>query len=157
MARFIGLPKSINTATLGRGGGSGAIRSQVRILGIPQAIAKLRGVDSVVRLDLGLIMKGAAEFVEKRAKGYVPKITHNLESGIKTRKVASYSYDVTASSRDGDKTSKNWYEYAPFVEKGTSHMAGRFFMARAYEDVKPVVNAELAVLANKLTRLGIRA
>jgi len=155
MARFIGLPHRTGAGVLGKTGGSGAITAKVRILGVTQALAKLRGVDSVARLNLGLMMKGAAEFIEKRAKENLAPhhVTGNLESGIKTQKVASYSYNVTASSRDGDVQDKNWYEYAPFVEEGTSHMPGVHFMARAYEDVKPLVAVELKAMASKLERL----
>lgn len=137
---------------IGRAGGAGSIRSSVRVYGVPQAIAKMKGVDGAIRLDLGQLMVAAAKFIEKRAKEYVPKLTGNLESGIKLQKIASYSYNVTASSRDGDNPDKNSYEYAPFVEKGTSHMAGRFFMQRAFEDVKPLVAVEMKVLKARIER-----
>jgi len=145
MARFIGKPSS----------SAAGVASKVRVLGLPQALAKLKGVDSVVRLDLGLAMKGAAEFMERKAKENLAphRVTGNLEQGIKTQKVASYSYNVTASSMDGSVAEKNWYEYADFVEEGTSFMEGVHFMRDAYEDVKPLIAIELQAIARKLERL----
>lgn len=134
-------------------GPRGAVGSHVTVVGLPQALAKLTGVDAAARLELGLLMKGAAEFVEKRAKEYVPVETGNLRSGIKATKSASYTYDVTASSKDGEVTDKAEKEYAGFVEFGTSNMEGRFFMTQAFNDVKPLVANELQGIARTLGRL----
>jgi hypothetical protein len=135
-------------------GPRGAVGSHVKVLGLPKAVAKLKGVDAAIRLDLGLLMKGAAEFVEKRAQEYVPVVTHNLQHGIKLEKQGSYTYDVTASSRAGDISEKNDKEYAGFVEFGWSgHPEGAFFMTRAFNDARPIVANELQAIARRLERL----
>jgi len=151
--RITSLPSSMNASQLGKKGGTGGVRSRVRVQGLPQALAKLKGVDSVVRLDLGLLTKGAAEFIEKTAKEFVNKETGNLASGIHAERVASYSWQVIASSMDGTVAEKNWYEYAPFVEYGTSNMEGQFFMTRAHEEVRPLIAAEMVAIKTKLERL----
>lgn len=151
------VPFSSSTARtgglIGKGGGAGNITGGVRVYGVTEALAKLKGVDSVVRLNLGAMLSQAATFVEARAKSYVPVLTGNLQSGIQKQRVASYTWDVTASSQDGGNSDKNWYEYAPFVEGGTSKMAGSFFMARAFDEVKPLVAVELKAMAARLQRL----
>lgn len=156
MVRFIGKPR-FTGGPIGRGGGVGAVTSRVRVVGVPKALAKLKGVQSVVRLDLGLMTKGAAEHMENLAIQYAPERTGNLKSGIHSEKVASYSYIVVASSRDGEVPEKNTYEYAPFVEygfhAGGRFIPGQFFMTRAYNDTKPLVAIELQALARKLERL----
>lgn len=152
MVSFRGSP-SRTGGLIGRGGGAGGVGSGVKIIGIPEAVAKLRGVDGYVRLQLGGLAFNAAANMVNRAKENVGKETGNLESGIGMHKVGSYSYEVTAASMDGDVEEKNWYEYAPFVEYGTSNMEGQFFMTRAFADIQPLVNAELKALALKLERL----
>lgn len=142
MVQFRGTPKRGNGVTSG-----------VKVIGVPQALAKLKGVESVVRLDLGLLMLGAAKHMEERAKEYAPVITGNLRSGIQSKKIGSYTYEVTASTEEGEIQSKNYYEYADFVEFGTAHMEGRFFMTRAFQEVKPLVALELVGIARKLERL----
>ncbi len=156
MVQFRGKP-TITGGPFGKAGGSGGVRANVRVIGIPQALAKLKGIDSVVRLDLGLLMAGAAAFVERKGTEYAPEDTGNLKSGIKANKLASYTYEVIASTEEGGVSSKNWYEYAPFQEFGYTangrHMPGRFFMTRAFEDVKPLVAVELEGIARKISRL----
>ena len=155
MTRFIGKPKQFG-GIIGRKGGAGGIGANVRVLGIPAAVAKLKGVDSVVRLQLGLLTLAAAEHMAADAREFAPSETGNLRSGIKVEKLAPYNYQVTSSSQDGDDPAgigKNNYEYAPFVEYGTKYMDGFFYMTRAYEEVKPLVAVELKVLAKKLEAL----
>jgi HK97 gp10 family phage protein len=137
---------------IGKSGGPGNIRGGVRVIGVTPALAKLKGVDSVVRLNLGAMLSQAAVFVQQRAKEYVPVETGNLQQGIQITKLSSYTWDVTASSREGGVSDKNWYEYAPFVEEGANGRPGSYFMARAFADVKPIVAAELKVLAARLQR-----
>jgi HK97 gp10 family phage protein len=158
MPRFVGVPKQFGGA-IGRRGGTGGFASNVRIIGIPQAIAKLTGVDSVVRLNLGQIAAGASILIERRAKEIVQAEAHrtgNLESGIHRERVGPYAHIVVASSMDGSDPGgegKSSYEYAPFVETGTSKMKGIHFMQRAYAEASPLVAVELRALAAKLERL----
>lgn len=134
-------------------GARGGVGAGYTVLGIPQAIAKLTGVDSVVRLTLGQIMAGAAIHLEAEAKGLVPVITGNLRSGIHRVKTGSYSHEVTASSLAGTNADKNGKEYAGFVENGTSVMAGRFFMEQAFQNTLPLVQAEIVALAKTIEAL----
>jgi HK97 gp10 family phage protein len=91
--------------------------------------------------------------MEELAKEYVPTISGNLQSGIKSSKVAPYTYDVSASSLEGGVPEKNTKEYAGYVEFGTSKMAPRYFMTRAWRDTYPLAAAELRILAAKIERL----
>lgn len=156
MVQFRGTP-GIAGGPFGKAGSSGGVRAGAKVIGLPAALAKLKGVDSVVRLELGLLMAGAASFIEQRAQENAPEDTGNLKSGIKKNKLASYTWEITASTEQGDVSSKNWYEYAPFQEYGYTangrHMPGQFFMTRAFEDVRPLVAVELQGLARKLERL----
>jgi len=134
-------------------GGVTGTRAGFTVLGIPETIAKLTGVAAVVRLQLGQIMAGAAIVMESQAKAHVPVVTGNLRSGIHRVKTGSYSHEVVASSLAGSNGEKNDKEYAGYVENGTSAMAGRFFMQKAYEDTLPVVKAEVVALAATIERL----
>lgn len=135
------------------GGGVLGSRAGVRVLGLPEAVAKLRGVDSVVRLELGLTMARAAKFMQATAQSLAPYETGNLKSGIKTNKMGPYEHDVTASSLDGTNDEKNGKEYAGFVENGTSVMEGSYFMTRAFDHTVPIVQAEIYALARKIELL----
>jgi HK97 gp10 family phage protein len=145
MARIIGVPRQL--------GPRGSVGSRVRIIGIPEAKIKLGLVSKVARLELGLLAAGAANRMMTLAKFYCPEITGNLKSSIKLLKLGSYTYQITAASREGNNPEKNNKEYAGFVEFGTSKMAPRFFMRQAYQETVPVVIADLNFIARKLERL----
>jgi len=143
MARFIGLPHQTGRS----------VTANTRVLGVPAAVAKLRGTDAYVRLQLGLLVRNAALGVQAAAKAEVPVETGNLQSGIGVQQIGSYNWQVTASSLDGDNAEKNTKEYAGFVEYGRKGMAGRFFMTQAYQQVRPAVAARLQLLARQIERL----
>lgn len=143
MAKFIGVPTQ-------RGG---AVVSGARIVGIPQAINKLVNTERAARVQLGALASNAAKNMENQAREHCPVITGNLRSSIKSYQVAPYSWEVTASSREGDVPEKNGKEYAGFVENGTSKMSPRYFMRSAYNDVQPLVNAEIKAMAARISVL----
>jgi HK97 gp10 family phage protein len=121
-------------------------------------VAQFKGIGSFVGLKTGHTTYEIAQYVQQRAKDYVPIITGNLQSGILIAKGGRYDWEVTASSLDGDggqvrsdgSAAKNSYEYADFVEFGTSKMAPRRFMSRAFSDGRIVANAKLVQLAREL-------
>jgi HK97 gp10 family phage protein len=143
MARFIGLPKQTGRS----------VGASVQILGIPEAVAKLQAVDVMAARDLGLMLYRSAQMVYSKAKGNVPVESGNLRSGINLNRNGAYLWEVTASSLDGDDPDKNTKEYAAFVEFGTSKMAPRYFMTQAYQDTRPLVNAQLVALAARIEAL----
>ena len=148
MARVIGLPHNLGTA--------GGVLSQVKVLGVSEAIAKLAAVDAKVKFELGALMYQTARSMGARAKENCPVITGNLKSSIKVQKAGPYSWEVSASSLDGTDPGgdgKNTYEYADFVEFGTSKMFGRHFMEQAYHDVLPVAQAGVAAIAARIELL----
>jgi HK97 gp10 family phage protein len=146
MARIIGVPKQLG----------GRVVSNVRILGVKEALVKLKLVSSTARLELGLLNAGAAKHMENLAKEYVPVITGNLRSSIHSAKLGPYNWEVIAASTEGTDPSgegKNQKEYAGFVEFGTSKMAPRFFMNRAYQDTRAIAVADLKLIAARIERL----
>lgn len=145
MARFVGVPKQTGTG--------GGVVSGARIIGVPQAINKLVGVERAARVQLGALASNAAKNIEIQAQNYCPVITGNLKSSIESHQVAPYTWEVTASSLNGDVPEKNGKEYAGFVENGTSQMSPRYFMRRAYNDVQPLVNAEIKAMAARISVL----
>lgn len=145
MARIYGVPKQ----TSGFG-----ISANVRVVGIPQLLAKLRLVGSVARLELGLMNAGAAQMMFRLAQAYCPVRTGNLRSGIKVGKLGSYSWQVSAASTDGGVGGKNNKEYAAFVENGWSgHPQGAFFMRRAWDETSVVARSDLQIIARKIQSL----
>lgn len=152
MPRFMGVPKQIGTGITG-----GGVRSGVKIIGIPEAVAKLVNADKVIRLELGALVADAALNMEREAKANINSITGNLEAGTYAQKVGSYSWEVVSSSLEGDNPEKNGKQYAAFVEYGTSTTGTSYpsfaYMRRAYNDVQPLVNAELKILAARISTL----
>lgn len=136
-------------------GVGGGVAGGVKVLGIPELISSLGKVSTVARLRLGAVVAGGAIHMKALAVGYCPAVTGNLRSGIKLAKGAGpYTYEVTASSLDGDIAEKNKKEYAGFVENGwTGHPQGAFFMRRAFQETHPIILAELAAVAAELRRL----
>lgn len=121
-----------------------------KVIGAPELIAKFRAINQIAARDLGLIMFRSAQFMVKTAIANCPVITGNLASSIKAGKLGVYSWEVTASSLEGNIPEKNTKEYANFVEEGTSKMAGRWFMKRAFAATEPFTNSQVAILAAKL-------
>lgn len=142
MARLLGVPKQ---------GGSGSVSANIRIIGIPEAIRKMTGKLAETKLSLGALNRNAAEHMKNLAVDFCPVVTGNLKSGIHVEKQGVYDWLVVASSMDGGVAEKNWYEYAGFVENGTSAMAPRFFMRRAYNETQPMVAVGLAAIARRIS------
>lgn len=120
-------------------------------------IEKLKLVGSQAGLQIGHLVYEAGITMKTMAEARVPVITTNLKTGIKGPiKAGLYDWIVTAASKDGtDPTGvgKNQKEYAPYVEFGTSKMAGRFFMAAAALDAEALIRAELPIIAQRIQRL----
>lgn len=155
MARFIGKP----TPTIGlarRGMASGSVKANVKVLGLDVLIAKLAQINIIARAELGLLTAGAAKHMEQAAKNNIHSVTGNLVSGVYSVRVAPYTWTVIASSMAGDDPAgvgKNSYEYAAWVEFGTSKMPGRFYMARAYNETRPLVISGLKQTAMRIQAL----
>lgn len=158
MARVYGVPKAapgLGGRRMGTGGGH-AVGSNVRVVGVQEALIKLGLVNKVARIHLGMLSRVTAQSVEERAKQYVPVETGNLKSGISSHQVGPYTWQVIASSLEGADPAgvgKNSYEYAGFVEFGTSKMAPRRFMTQAWNETTPEVRVGLQWIARELERL----
>jgi HK97 gp10 family phage protein len=145
MARFIGVPKQL--------GSRGAVGANVRVIGVPEALIKLGLVNKIARIELGFLAHASGKAMEGRTAFYCPVITGNLRSSIKLTHTGPYSWFVSVASREGDVASKNDKEYAGFVEFGTSRMAPRFFMRRAYEETRVEAVVGLSIIARRLEAL----
>lgn len=142
MVQIRGVPKQT--------GPRGGVAAGVTIVGIPECIAKLQGVDAVVRLNLGAAVAGMAIRMEADAKANVPVVSGDLQRGIQMAKVGPYGYEVTASSLDGGADK----EYAGFVEFGWSgHPEPEHFMLKAYQSAREGLAADLAILAKAIEAL----
>lgn len=144
MARLYGVPKQAGVA----------VRSNFRIVGLKEALAKIARIDPVCRLEIGQICAAGAIHMKNAAQNNVHVITGNLRSGIKMSKgPGPYTYFVTASSREGEIAEKNDKEYAGYEEFGWSGLPGGHpYMRPAYEETKPLVYADLALFATRLRR-----
>lgn len=130
-----------------RGGRVGTGGISVRILGIPELIAKLTAINRIARIGLGQLNHETADNVVKAAQGNIHSITGNLASGVKAEQSGPYNWNVTASSRDGNVGEKNTKEYAGYVEYGTSKMSARPYLRPAVQQARPGVIAGLTALA----------
>lgn len=120
-----------------------SVTSAVKVLGVPEVLAKLRGAQSVSRLELGKLNMNLALHMRSKAVDNIHSITGNLAQGTKVVKIGFYSWEVTSSSLEGGVSEKNQKEYAGFVENGTSRMAPRYYMRRAWQGVQPEAAAGL--------------
>lgn len=143
MARLFGLPKQTGRS----------VTANFKVLGIPEAVAKMEAADRLTKFQLGGMTYRAAASMAARARNNINSETGNLASGTDFHKAGVYSWVVTSSSMEGDNPDKNTKEYAGFVEFGTSKMQPRYFMTRAYQEVRPLVNAELLALKVALESL----
>lgn len=137
----------------------------VKIVGVPQAIAKLRLLGSVAARDTGLIVFRAAQRTKTRAQEIVHSsgnpystdyaYTNALRDGIKLAAggraggLGSYTQMVTASSTDGGADR----EYAAFEEFGTYKAPAHPYLQPAAAEQGAVMAAELRALAYRLERL----
>lgn len=128
-------------------GGGGATVGRITVLGVPEAIAKLTGVGKIARISLGVITRESAQHMAERAKANIHSVSGNLASGTYATQLGPYTWQVVSSSMEGDIAGKNDYEYADFVEFGTSKMEPRAYMTRAYEETRPETLAAVVALA----------
>lgn len=139
-------------------GGHGVV-SNVRVFGVEECLIKLGLVNKVARIHLGYLAHASAENVAERAREniYKPGNTGNLASGTKAEQEGPYMWTVTSSSMEGDVAEKNSYEYASYVEFGTSTTGTDYpsfaYMTRAYNETLPEVVAALKIIGETLERL----
>ena len=139
------------SSTRGVMGGAG-----VTVLGVPELIARLNRINIVARIHTGYLITQAAAFLAIDAIERAPIRTGNLKTAIKPGKAGSYDWYVLADTTTGSDPGgegKNAYEYAGYVEWGTTRMSPRPFMAPAVADTIPVLHAALEALARDLERL----
>lgn len=144
----------------------GVLSARVKILGVPEAIAKLRLVGSVAGRGAGLIVRNSAYDVRDQARENVHSssnpysgdydYTDNLKSGIQVSGkggraggLGTYTQVVTASSRAGGADR----EYASFEEQGTSKAPAHPYLRPALYSEVPKTAAALKGLAATLERL----
>ena len=129
---------------------TGAVTGQFKVLGLPQAIAKLEGVGRICRITLGIMTREMAEHTAQRAKDNIHNVTGNLSSGTYATQTGPYLWEVVSSSMEGTVEGKNEKEYAQFVEFDP---LGRAYMTRAFEATKPEALIALKALASAIEAL----
>jgi hypothetical protein len=155
MARVIGLPKTgaLGRTRSGHFGGTSVV-SRFRVLGVPETLIKLGLVNKIARVELGFLTGEVARRIAATAKENINNITGNLESGTYAEKGKTpYTWYIVSSSMAGNNPEKNYYEYAGYVEFGTSKMAPRMYMTRAYRTHLPDAVAGLKAIGAHLERL----
>lgn len=140
--------------------------ARVTVLGVKEAIAKLKLVGSVAGREVGLVVRNSAYDVRDQARTNVHsssnpysgeyKYTDHLKNGIEVSGkggraggLGSYTQIVTASSRAGGAEK----EYAMFEEQGTSSAPAHPYLRPALYAEVPKTVAKLKVLAATLERL----
>lgn len=135
-------------------GVSGAVG--VQVFGVEELIAKLVAINNIARIHVGYMVKQAAAFLAIDAIERAPIRTGNLKTSITAGQVGAYDWAVAADTTTGSDPGgegKNKYEYAGYVEFGTSRMSARPFMGPAVTDTIPVLMASLEALAAEIQRI----
>jgi HK97 gp10 family phage protein len=128
----------------------------VQVVGVPELIAKLNAMNTIARVEVGYMMSQAAAFITMAAIDFAPERTGNLKTSIQPAKIGPYTWVIVADTTTGSdpgQESKNSYEYAGYVEYGTSRTPAQPFMAPAVQLGNAEVAASLAALASRLNRL----
>jgi len=153
---------SVNFGTLGMpkrpGGATGSsVISKVAVYGVEECLIKLAAVNKVARIELGYLSHKSAEIIQEKAKHNIHPVTGNLETGVTIAHPAPYVWTIEASSMAGGVPEKNSYEYASFVEFGTSTTGHGYpsygFMRRAYAETLPDIMVALKNIGEHLERL----
>jgi len=148
--------QGINRAGISTAGSRG-IGTRVQIFGVEECLIKLAQVNKVARIELGYLAHKSAEMIRDQAKENINDQTGNLSSGTKAEQQGPYNWAVTSSSMEGDIPEKNSYEYAGYVEYGTSKTGHSYpsfaYMTRAYQATLPDIMAGLRVIGAHLERL----
>lgn len=156
MASIGYVTQGINRAKAATAGARG-VGGGVRVLGVEECLIKLGLVNKVARIHLGYLVHKAAEDIAEQARENIHDVTGNLSSGTKAAPAGPYHWTVTSSSMAGDVAGKNNYEYAGYVEFGTSKTGHDFpsfaYMTRAYQAELPDIAAGLKVIGSMLERL----
>lgn len=143
--------------------GSGSLRGGIKVLGVPQAIRKLKLVGSVAGRDTGYIVYSTAQAIERLAQEIVHSPSHpgpagpgegHLQQGIKAHKVGLYDWAVTASSKDGgaDDEYAGYEEFGAHTQDGAPY-GGHPYLRPAFAASVPRAKVKLKALALKLERL----
>jgi HK97 gp10 family phage protein len=131
-------------------------RVGVKVLGVEELLAKLVRINTIARLEVGFLMKGAAKYLEETAIEMAPIRTGNLKTSIHATQVAPYTHIVRADTRTGSDPGgegKSSYEYAGYVEFGTSKMDARPFMQPAVQETVPFIYSGLQAIAARIEAL----
>lgn len=131
------------------GGKLGVAFASVTVLGVKEAIAKLRLAGSVTALGVGKMTMDTAKRIATRMKQEVPVVSGDLQRGISYTKRGLYDWEVTASSVAGGSDR----EYASYVEYGTYKMAPRPYMRPALSEGRQGLLEGLRNLAVTVERL----
>jgi HK97 gp10 family phage protein len=132
-------------------GGSG-----VKVFGVAELLAKLEGINRIARIHVGFMMGAAAEFIKVAAIAAAPERTGNLKTSILASKVGPYTWKVVADTTTGSDPGgegKNAYEYAGYVEYGTSRTPAQPFMAPAVKAGEAEIAVSLRALAAEIQAL----
>ena len=139
------------SATRGLAGGGG-LTSNIQILGVPEAIAKLQLVASYTALQTGAITLRSAQRIESQAKQNVHSssnpydgeydYTDDLRNSIGIGKSGLYSWEIFADS-----------DHAAFEELGTYRTPAHPFLRPALYSEIPVAQGELVRLAKEIEAL----
>jgi HK97 gp10 family phage protein len=147
-------------------GSFGNSTATIKVIGVPQAIAKLKLVGSVAGREVGFVVRSSAVGVVDKARANVHSssniysedyaYTDNLKYGIQVTATGGragglgvYTQAVSASSRAGGADR----EYAQFEEEGTSDTPAHPYLRPALNQQVPETAALLKVMAATLERL----
>lgn len=128
----------------------------VQVFGAKEIAAKLAKINKVARIYVGYYVGDAALTITTAAIDLAPMRTGNLKTSIHPAKLGSYdwiAYADTTTGTDPGGEGKNTYDYAGFVEFGTSRTPAQPFMRPATAIGLTKLRAELQVLARALEKL----
>jgi len=128
----------------------------IRVLGVEELVAKLYAINRIANLRVGVALAHAAHEIEQNAIDNAPEETGNLKTSIHASKLGVNSWQVIADTTTGTDPGgegKNSYEYAGYVEYGTSRTPAQPFMGPAVEDGQNTLWLDLQEIAAAIEAL----
>lgn len=130
----------------------GGVTGGIRVVGLPELIAKLKLVGQVAQRDLGLILYRGAQTSKTAAQAAAPVKTGVLKRGHRLEKAGPYTWNLVVDTEEAGRSYAGYQEFG-YHDRGGNWHEGRGFVRAGVAEGNAQVQGELVALARKLEML----